>query len=176
MVSRFPAGVLPRAAAVSIALSAVLVFAACAPAAPPAPEPHSSADQPTSEAPADESARPAARATAVIAGEHYAFELAVCMIQPDAVLASGGGADGSGGPVFLDVDLMLEGGTEYGEARIELGTDQQFDSRDDFLSTSVGSGDPHTLTIDGSRFTLEGEFRHSGEAPLGVGTVTADCG
>lgn len=169
-------GAFPRAALAALILGAAVGLAACTSElpAPPASTPDSSSDQGTS--PEEPAAGQPSRASAVIAGESYAFELAVCLVQPDAVLASGGGVDSAGDPAYLDLDLVIDGNTEFGAARIELGTDQPFDSRETFLAASVGSGDAYTLTIDGSRVSLEATFRDASGAPVGDGTVSADCG
>lgn len=172
-----PSAASSRSALAVLTLAAALGLAGCTPSQPSPPPASNAADPaPEESAAEDQPAGDADRATAVIAGQNYAFELTVCLVEPDAVLASGGGQDSSGGPVYLDLDLVIDGDSEFGGARIELGTDQPFDSREKFLAASVGSGDAHTLRVDGPRFSLEGTFRDASGDVVGGGTITADCG
>lgn len=168
----------------AVAVATALLLTGCAPAAQ-SNDAAVSDRSPASDASASTSAEekesevgdPAQHtATLVMAGQSFTFSPTVCMLEDDAVLVYGPGIDDdSQDPAFLDIDLTSEGSFTHGEVRIELGTNQQFDSRDEFFVAFAGGVDDFELTYDDASLTFTGEFRFAGDGQLGPGTIQVGC-
>lgn len=112
-----------------------------------------------------------------MAGQSFTFSPTMCVLDDEEVMVYGPGADDdSSDPAFLDIGLYSEGDFTHGEVRIELGTDQQFDSREEFFVAFAGGLDDFELTYDDDSLVFDGEFRFAGDGQLGPGTVQVNCG
>lgn len=168
-----------RSLTLPAALAAVLLLAGCAsyqgPTGPGTEDPDSKMGQGGTKTPP---VTPGSHeATLTMAGQSFTFSPTVCMIGDEDVLVSGPGVDDdSKEPAYLDIDLVATGSLREGGARVDLGTDQQFSSSDDFYSAQIGSGEEYTIMDDGGTFVLEGIFRANGATSIGPGTFRIDCG
>lgn len=170
-----------RAGAAMLALIAPLALIACAPEGGPAVEPAPAPAEKVAEQNDNATAHAALKegtAELVMAGESFSFELTHCAVGDTDILAGGPGqGNESGDPAYFDIDVVLEGGTPVtGGARIDLGTNEQFTSMDEFYSLNIDTGDYRSLMINGDIAELDGTIRFSGENDLGPGTFTVDCG
>jgi hypothetical protein len=178
----------PRSRAVrgwqfSVALLAPLLLAGCGLPLPDAP----AAEDPAVEAPAvqvpdeadseeNETPAGAGEAALMMAGESFSFKLDVCMFDEENLLASGPGVGNeSGDPAYLNIDVVRSDDFSTGGARIDLGTDEQFSSAEDFYSLNLDLGDEYHITLHSRTFVFEGDIRFRGENELGWGTFTVEC-
>lgn len=116
-------------------------------------------------------------ATVLMAGESFTFTLSLCMISDTDILVHGPGTGVEEGiPAYLDIDFHHDGQGLAGEARIERGTDQQFDSTDDFYAANLGDAAPgSTIDVTGNSFVFEGDFHSALASNIGPGTLSVDC-
>lgn len=112
----------------------------------------------------------------MMAGETFTFNLAFCAISAEDILLHGPGTeDGSGEPGYLDVDLVALDGVMYGEARIDLGVTEQFDSSEQFYVIRVGAEESSVLELQERSFQLDGDVFFADGGQLGAGTLSIDC-
>lgn len=116
-------------------------------------------------------------ATLSMAGESFSFTPTMCAISDADVLVDAPGQSNEEGILaFLSVDVTEHDGGPYGGVRVERGTDQPFDSTDDFYAADIGADHPGSmLTVQGNAFVFEGEFHTGAGVPVGPGTLTVDC-
>ena len=160
------------------ALAAVLMLAGCAsyygPTGPGTEDPDSKTSQGDPTTPSGTTGNHAA--TLTMAGQSFTFSPTMCMITDEDVLVSGPGIDDdSKEPAYFDIDLYADGSLRAGEARIDLGADQQFSSSDSFYSAQVGSGHEYMIMDDDGTFVLEAAFRASSGESIGTGEFRIDC-
>lgn len=165
-------------------LCAPLFLAACG--SPAAVEPDDSTPSPSDSAASDdggagEGAEVATTAAGVatldVEGVSFTFDLGFCAIGDDDVLAHGPSADVSGQPAYLDVDFTKLDDVLYGEARVDLGTTEQFSSSDDFYVFSTERGGEHLIEHDSvmSMIDIVGPFFLGGEGQALDGVLELDC-
>lgn len=116
-------------------------------------------------------------ATLSVAGREFSFDLAVCGVHDGEVVVGGPGTEtGAGGPAYLDGDTVMLDGAVYGEFRVEIGTDQPFDSTDDFIALGNSAGGDLSLTDDGADHRAVGSAWAADGGSLGEGTLLFSCG
>lgn len=117
-----------------------------------------------------------ATATATLEGESFTFSPSTCMItQEDILVEAGGKNEETGDPAFLSIDMNL-GDQTTGEIRIELGTDNPFESTDDFYTAFFGDGYEGTIDAKFPQASFTGIFHVSGGDVLSTGDVEVTCG
>ena len=98
------------------------------------------------------------------------------MITEDDILVEAGGKnDETGDPAFLSIDMNL-GAQTTGEIRVNLGTDNPFESTDDFYTAFFGDGYDGTIDAKFPKASFTGTFYVSTGDVLGVGDVEVTCG
>lgn len=175
----------------AIGLAAVFLLAGCAAeAAPAAPGPDevaneqgdaSSEVETTDDAAGansteDTSATPGS-ASVTLAGQSFTFDIDMCMIGEDDLLIAGPGRDDDSGQLaYFDLDfVMMSTDDPYGEARIEIGTDQPLTSTDEFLAMWVGEGRNYAVAFGSGFLQADGDFLSANGSPVGPGTIVVDC-
>lgn len=178
---------LPGAA---IALTAVFLLAGCAAeSAPSAPVPGEAGDSGSagmdeatsagqnSDVAAEGPAAGSGSASVTLTGQSFTFEIDMCMIGEDDVLIAGPGRDDdSGEPAYFDLDfVMMSTDDQYGEVRINLGTDQPLASTDQFLAMWIGEGRDSAVSFGSGSLQADGEFLAANGSPVGPGAIVVDC-
>jgi hypothetical protein len=97
----------------------------------------------------------------------YDFEPTTCAMEDDGAEMNGPGSDPDGGPVYVDIGV----GEGFANLRIDVGTDQQFESSDDIIN-----GDDFEYTLSGSSLSGTASLSDGNMQPLGEATVEVDCG
>lgn len=101
----------------------------------------------------------------------FAFTLTLCTVGGEDILIEGAGQDEEGTPGWLSGDLV----GDYGEFRIDVGTDQPFDSMDEIyvIGSALGDGLVHTET-DGTH-TIAGQGWGGSGLDVGPAEVVFTC-
>lgn len=123
---------------------------------------------------------PAADAGSVqvsVDGREFTFTIKSCARYQDSEIeVSGpGGEAGSDVPSYFDGGLMEMDSTPRGEFRIDIGTDQPFDSTDDFLSIGDSTGGAISVDNDGDDYVVTAASWDAQGTDLGQGTVRITC-
>lgn len=165
-------------AAGAFALATALLLTGCADAV----EAPQNAAPDTAGAPAagDDEQQPAADAGSVqvsVDGREFAFTIKSCARYQDSEMeVSGpGGETTSDVPSYFDGGLMEMDSTPSGEFRINIGTDQPFDSTDDFLSIGDSAGGGVSVDRDGDDYVVTAASWDAQGSDLGQGTVRITC-
>ena len=121
-----------------------------------------------------EAAQLAPRGTVAVGDRSFTFDPRTCWVRPDDSEINGPGRE-EGGDV-VHVDLSGDGPGE-GAVRIDLGTDQPFESSERTITADRYVSEPLAFTIDGLSVTASGLFldEHGGAAlDEGVKSGVAD--
>ncbi|WP_168625640.1 hypothetical protein [Cryobacterium sp. BB307] len=172
--------------AVALTLTGSLILSGCASdAATPPTGQDSTGDAAASEAETNASGSGStnaggATATAAVDAKTFTFAPTLCAIDADDVLVRGPGKDDSTGePVFLDIDLTNLSDAAFGGVRIELGTDQPFDTSDEFFVAHITEDEDFSLDAragNPSSMDFSADFRHATGTSAGHGAVEVRCG
>lgn len=124
-----------------------------------------------------EAAVDAGSATASIDGREFTFMLSNCMMYEgeEVELSGAGGETGADAPSYLDGGLMQMDADVTGEFRISIGTDQPFDSTNEFLALGAPTGEGLTVVKDGDGYLATGNAWNDQGADLGTGTLRFAC-
>ncbi|NLA64353.1 MAG: hypothetical protein GX862_00130 [Leucobacter sp.] len=128
--------------------------------------------------PAEETASGRYTATLSAGDREFTFAPSTCIINDEDVVVSGPGADdATGEPAFLSIDLYTATEPYQGEVRVDLGTDQEFESSDDLIVAFIGSehGSQYVRASNDSMVLTVGEFRDGNAGTLGSGRVIFNC-
>ncbi len=117
-----------------------------------------------------------ATATVTLEGESFTFSPSTCLITEDDILVEAGGKnDATGDPAFLSIDFNLSPQLN-GEVKVSLGTDNPFESTDDYYKAFFGEGDQEKIDAAFPQATLAGTFLEPSGEEMGEGTVNVLCG
>ncbi len=168
-MSSLPLSPLTRGAAV---LSAALLALACGACAAPA----GGEDTAPPDSEADSGSSTAGIARLVLDDATFTFTLAHCSVTATDALAHGPGQkEGTEEPVYLDVDLVLDG-TTTGGVSVDLGATSQFESSDEAYAfdTEYFAGD-YALQFRDGELELEADFHRGSPESASAGTLTVTC-
>lgn len=167
--------------AIVIGSALVLLLAGCGVVAPPTgagtdpgTAPGSSDENGDTGGTAPDSAGGGVPAVLTLTGQSFTFDVTCMISDGDTLIYGPGRDDDSGEPAYLDVDLYLMDGWTGGEVRIDLGTDQQFESSDNIYTSQIGPDHEYGIMYDPGRTTIEGQYAANG-GPIGPGTLVAEC-
>lgn len=117
-------------------------------------------------------------ATVSVGERNYSFEPTNCLVNDEDAVVSGPGADAvSGELAYLSIDLFTASEPYEGEVRIDLGTDQAFESSDDIIAAFIGAehGSMYVRTADDAMLLTVQNFHDGNGDSLGPGRVMFNC-
>lgn len=164
----------------AVALAAVIALTGCAtaPVSPAAEDRDANGAQPSETTQGAPSGAQQGTAQIRAGDQDFTFELALCAITSEDVLVHGPGRnDATAEPAYLSIDFFTMSSELAGELRIDLGTDQQFDSSDDILVGAIGPDYDYGLTFNaqGEGFRLYTELRHGNGGSFGPMEAVFEC-
>lgn len=134
----------------------------------------------SSDAPGKKDARDLSNGSATVAvgGREFTFQLRSCFVyeEREGNLNGPGGETGSDVPSYIDGDFMETGDDAYGEFRINIGSDGQFQSSDEFISLGSSAGGVLSIVKDGGGYLASGTTWDQNGEDLGAGTLRFTCG
>ncbi|MGB3375313.1 MAG: hypothetical protein WBA87_09255 [Microbacterium sp.] len=173
----------PRGGLVAVligcAAATLLVLSACSSGPEVSRTPgQASAEQPASPQDDPQDAKTdAGTVTASIDGRQFTFTLTSCIMYQDSEveLSGPGGEAGSEVPSHLDGGLMQMDADVLGEFRISIGTDQAFDSTDEFLAIGAPTGGDLSVVEEGDGHLVTARTWNDQGTDLGTGTLHFTC-
>lgn len=153
-----------------VAAVAALTLTGCGGSAPEAESPEEGAS------PAEPASAGAGVAEISVSDSTYTVELQHCVLSDGDALFHGPAFDDSGSPVgYFDGDFGDLTNQPYGEARIDFGATEQFESSDEFIA--MGDSFGHLVVTDASdtNVIIVGGLRDQDGTQVGTGSLRVEC-